>query len=107
MGLGKYGQEQRDSAAHVIQIFILEGIVTLIVAFIAFFVMSDYPSTAKFLSQQERDEVSRRLEKDRSSLADEFDMRYFWAAVKDWKIWVHMFITIGSVLLVVGANDCC
>lgn len=22
-------------------------------------------------------------------------MKYFWAAVKDWKIWVHMFITIG------------
>jgi hypothetical protein len=22
-------------------------------------------------------------------------MKYFWHAVKDWKIWVHMFITIG------------
>lgn len=57
--------------------------------------MYDYPQTAPFLTQQERDAVSRRLEKDRSSLADEFDMKYFWAALKDWKIWVHMFITIG------------
>jgi MFS family permease len=22
-------------------------------------------------------------------------MQYFWDAIKDWKIWVHMFITIG------------
>jgi MFS family permease len=76
-------------------IFILEGIVTFAVAVLAFWVMNDYPSTAKFLTPEERHEVSRRLEHDRSSLADEFDMKYFWDAVKDWKIWVHMFITIG------------
>lgn len=57
--------------------------------------MHDYPSTAPFLTQEERNVVSARLELDRSSLADEFDMKYFWSAVKDWKIWVHMFITIG------------
>lgn len=76
-------------------IFILEGLITFIVAVSAFFVMSDYPSTAKFLTPGERKEVSRRLEHDRSSLADEYDMKYFWNALKDWKIWVHMFITIG------------
>ncbi|EXJ80382.1 hypothetical protein A1O1_08526 [Capronia coronata CBS 617.96] len=76
-------------------IFILEGIITLIVAGMAFVVMNDYPSTAKFLTPEERKEVARRLEHDRSSLADEFSMKYFWDAVKDWKIWVHMFITIG------------
>lgn len=64
-------------------------------AILAFFVMHDYPSTAKFLTPEERNEVTRRLEQDRSSLADEFDLKYFWHAVKDWKIWVHMFITIG------------
>jgi MFS family permease len=57
--------------------------------------MQDYPATAKFLTQEERDEISARLKRDRSSLADEFDIKYFWAAIKDWKIWVHMFITIG------------
>ncbi|KAK4097550.1 MFS general substrate transporter [Parathielavia hyrcaniae] len=76
-------------------IFILEGLLTFVVAIIAFFVMQDYPSTAKFLSDAERTEITARLKRDRSSLADEFDIKYFWAALKDWKIWVHMFITIG------------
>ena len=55
--------------------------------------MYDYPSTAKFLAPQERAEIERRLVEDRSSLADEFDMKYFWQALKDWKIWVHMLMT--------------
>ena len=57
--------------------------------------MQDYPATAKFLSNEEREEVTRRLEEDRSDLDDTFSMDYFWDAVKDWKIWVHMLITIG------------
>lgn len=57
--------------------------------------MYDYPQTAKFLKPEEREEIAARLKLDRSSLADEFDIKYFFAALKDWKIWVHMFITIG------------
>lgn len=57
--------------------------------------MHDYPQTASFLTPEEREAVSRRLEKDQSSLADEFDMKYFWQALKDFKIWIHCLITIG------------
>jgi sugar phosphate permease len=57
--------------------------------------MHDYPDTVKFLNKDERVEIYRRLEEDRSFLADEFDLKYFFQAMKDWKIWVHMFITIG------------
>lgn len=56
--------------------------------------MYDYPDTAKFLTEDERAEVQRRLEADRSSLADEFAWRYVLDAVMDWKIWVHMVTTI-------------
>ncbi|KAH7353954.1 major facilitator superfamily transporter [Plectosphaerella cucumerina] len=76
-------------------LFILEGLLTFVVAILAYFVMYDYPATAKFLSTAEKEEVLRRLELDRSSLADEFEMRYALDALKDWKIWVHMMITIG------------
>lgn len=51
--------------------------------------MYDYPDTAKFLSPAEKKEVLRRLEDDRSALADEYDTKYFFHALKDWKIWVH------------------
>jgi MFS family permease len=76
-------------------IFILEGLATLAVAIAAFFLMADYSSTAKFLKPEERREISRRLAEDQSDLAEEFQAKCVWDAVKDWKIWVHMFITIG------------
>ena len=50
---------------------------------------------AKFLSEEERTEVERRLKEDRSSLADEFNLKFAKDALLDWKIYVHMFITIG------------
>lgn len=51
--------------------------------------------SAKFLTPSEKSEVQRRLKLDRTNLADEFDLKYFYQAIKDWKIYVHMFITIG------------
>jgi hypothetical protein len=50
---------------------------------------------ARFLTDDERVEVKSRLKKDRNGLADEYHTKYFWSAVKDWKIYVHMLITIG------------
>lgn len=61
----------------------------------AFFVMYDYPDTAKFLDDKDRKEVLRRLEEDRSVLSDRFEMKFMKDAFKDWKIYVHMLITIG------------
>jgi hypothetical protein len=57
--------------------------------------MFDYPATATFLTKTEKDEVARRLDEDRSSLAEEFHWNYFWDALKDWKIWIMCFITMG------------
>jgi sugar phosphate permease len=76
-------------------IFILEGLVTVIIACIAIWAINDYPETAKFLTPEERKEVHRRLKADRTSLADEYHIKYFFHAIKDWKIYVHMLITIG------------
>jgi len=76
-------------------IFIIEGLATVFVAFLAFWVINDYPETATFLTSEERQEVHNRLKADRTSLADEYDIKYFFHAIKDWKIYVHMFITIG------------
>lgn len=51
---------------------------------------------ATFLTEEERHEVKARLKEDRTSLADEYHIKYFFAAIKDWKIYVHMLITIGK-----------
>ncbi|KAL2073530.1 hypothetical protein VTL71DRAFT_10856 [Oculimacula yallundae] len=92
-------------------IFIIEGLITIVVAAFAYWIIVDTPErqvyhfllrvvanpffSAKFLTAEEKLEINRRLVHDRSDLADEFDMRYFWDALKDWKIYVHMLITIG------------
>ncbi|CAH0015258.1 unnamed protein product [Clonostachys rhizophaga] len=76
-------------------IFIIEGLLTFIVAIIAYFAMYDYADTAKFLNDDEKREIVRRLEEDRSVLSDRFDMKFMWQAFTDWKIYVHMLITIG------------
>ncbi|TFK23509.1 MFS general substrate transporter [Coprinopsis marcescibilis] len=76
-------------------IFILEGILTIFVAGIAKWVIHDSPETATFLTEEERTEVKSRLKQDRTSLADEYASQYLWDALKDWKIYVHMLITIG------------
>ena len=57
--------------------------------------LHDYPDTAKFLTQEEREEIHRRLNADRNSLADDFALSYAWDAFKDWKIWVNCLITVG------------
>lgn len=57
--------------------------------------MYDYPDSAKFLNAEEKKEIVRRLEEDRSVLSDQFDLKFMWDAFKDWKIYIHMLITIG------------
>jgi len=42
-------------------IFILEGLLTFVIALIAYWAMHDYPATAKFLTEPEREEVLARL----------------------------------------------
>ncbi|KAF9479488.1 MFS general substrate transporter [Pholiota conissans] len=76
-------------------IFILEGLATIVVAGFARWIINDSLETAKFLTEEERVEVKARLKLDRTSLADEYNTKYLIAALKDWKIYVHMLITIG------------
>jgi len=76
-------------------IFLIEGLVTIVVALFAKLFVNDSPETAKFLTEEERTEVRARLRQDRTGLADEYHIMYLYDALKDWKIYVHMLITIG------------
>ncbi|KAH7338958.1 major facilitator superfamily domain-containing protein [Rhizoctonia solani] len=75
-------------------IFILEGLVTVIIAAAAYFFIPDHPSTARFLTPAEQAEVVRRLDDDNLHLSRDNDMEFFWDAVKDWKTYAYMLIFI-------------
>ncbi|PCD38718.1 hypothetical protein AU210_007183 [Fusarium oxysporum f. sp. radicis-cucumerinum] len=67
-------------------------------AIFSYYALHDYPETAKFLDSDERKEVIRRLQDDSSVLSNELHEKFVKSALKDWKIWIHMFITIGFFL---------
>lgn len=64
-------------------IFILEGLLTVAVAFVAFFLLYDFPDTASFLSPEEKAWVVHRLKYQGSKKSgrlvaesDHFDWKY-------------------------------
>jgi MFS family permease len=86
-------------------IFILEGIVTVLVAIMAFFTLYDFPETASFLTEEERAFVVFRLKYQsqvrrseqgaagrKVAEAAEFSWGYVWSAFRDWQIWVNIFV---------------
>jgi MFS family permease len=68
-------------------IFILEGIVTVVVAIASFWMLYDYPDTAKFLSEPERKALQARLLLDNDGCSHEFKWKFARDALFDWKIW--------------------
>lgn len=71
-------------------IFILEGILTVIVGALAYFFIVNYPSTAKFLSAEERSYLIARLAADSDSTNDEgFKWSNVNKALKDPKVWLY------------------
>lgn len=77
-------------------IFILEGLLSIIVSFTGYWAINDYPAAARFLTDDNRAEVLRRLRADSGDLPEPFDMNYVWQAIKDWKVWVHMCIFLAG-----------
>ncbi|KAK8119620.1 uncharacterized protein PG998_004246 [Apiospora kogelbergensis] len=61
-------------------IFILEGILTVIVAIAAYWFIHNYPDTAKFLTPDERRHIHQRLAADSDATNDE---KFTWSAVSD------------------------
>jgi MFS family permease len=84
-------------------IFILEGILTVVVAVFAPFAIHDFPETAKFLTEEERRYVIHMLRTQTSgedtppegALKEEakFSFSYVVDALTDWQIYVGLFST--------------
>lgn len=78
-------------------IFILEGLATVLIGIMSFWMVHDFPDEATFLTEDDRKRVIRRLKLDQQSSAEheEFKMKYVWASVMDWKTWTGALIYMG------------
>ncbi|KAG5366297.1 putative transporter [Yarrowia sp. B02] len=90
-------------------IFIIEGLATVVVAVIAFFTIQDFPSDAKFLTEEEREYLQYKLKydgHDRDSAAtstgqhvslgvnDSNDKKFVWQAFLDPQTWAIAFMIV-------------
>lgn len=71
-------------------IFILEGLATVLAGAASFWIIQDFPDTAKFLSEAERTVIIRRLQSDDqfSAAGENLKMKYIWKSLFDWKTWL-------------------
>ncbi|KAI0032906.1 MFS general substrate transporter [Vararia minispora EC-137] len=79
-------------------IFLIEGLITIVVALGAYFFMPDYPETARFLSEEERNFVVTTLRQERQNQATHFEMRFIQQAFSDWKSWVQVLMFMGVII---------
>ncbi|RAK80017.1 MFS general substrate transporter [Aspergillus fijiensis CBS 313.89] len=80
-------------------IFILEGLATVVIGVLSYWLVYDFPDRAAFLSADERKRVLRRLAADKqaSGLGEhEFKTAYIWASLKDSKTWLGCVIYMGA-----------
>lgn len=85
-------------------IFILEGLLTVIVSFWFFFVISDFPEEAKFLTEEERAFVKARLAADvgESARDEKMGVREVLSVFKDFKIFLGGFMYFGLIVPAYG-----
>ncbi|KAI0079386.1 MFS general substrate transporter [Panus rudis PR-1116 ss-1] len=79
-------------------IFILEGLLTVLAGVASFWIIQDFPDTAKFLTEAERTVVIRRLQEDDqfSAAGEKLRWKYIWQSLIDWKTWLGMLLYMGS-----------
>ncbi|KAL1304988.1 hypothetical protein AAFC00_003892 [Neodothiora populina] len=78
-------------------IFILEGLATVVVGVVSYWMVQDFPDQATFLNEEDKQRVLARLREDGQASADheEFKMKYFWESVLDWKTFAFAIIYMG------------
>lgn len=79
-------------------IFIIEGAITFLAGLVSPFILNDYPNTARFLKQHERDYLAARLRLDSDGLSHVFKKKFVLHAFTDWKVWAFSFMYIGSLM---------
>ncbi|KAI9881863.1 MAG: hypothetical protein M1823_006425, partial [Watsoniomyces obsoletus] len=113
-GLLAYAIAQMDGVAGYAGwrwIFILEGLLTVVVAVAAFFLLHDFPDTASFLTTEEKAWVVHRLKYQGSKKSgrvvaesDHFQWKYVRLALTDWQLYLSFFMYWGIVCPLYGIS---
>jgi hypothetical protein len=84
----------------ILQIFILEGILTCVVSAAFFFVLPDFPEDSKWLSDEERTYVINRLRSEQGASAVERKMgaKDVGNVFKDYKVFLGGFMYFGLIV---------
>ncbi|KAF5009273.1 hypothetical protein FDECE_4485 [Fusarium decemcellulare] len=89
-------------------VFILEGMLTVLIAVSAFFVLPDDPATCSFLTEEEKAIVDHRLKYDVGTHHGSFDAhepfkwKHVWSALLDYKVWAVVVVYWGSAIPIYG-----
>lgn len=62
-------------------VFLIEGIPSVLFGIVTWFYLPDFPHTAKFLTEEEREFATQRLDKDDHVHSTKFDKQEFWKTV--------------------------
>ncbi|TFK29447.1 MFS general substrate transporter [Coprinopsis marcescibilis] len=74
-------------------IFVVEGLITIFLAFICFLFVPGFPEEAKFLDEKQKRFVIGRINEDRGdALPDELTKEKVLKHLRDWTLWAYGFI---------------
>ncbi|KAI8996645.1 MFS general substrate transporter [Trametes punicea] len=87
-------------------IFIIEGLISVVVGVIAYFLFVDYPHAAKFLTAGEKEILIHRQAYDRSFAAEneEFAVQHILDALLDWQVWAACLIEMSITIPIYGIS---
>ncbi|KAK4065835.1 uncharacterized protein Triagg1_8387 [Trichoderma aggressivum f. europaeum] len=87
-------------------IFIIEGLLTVVVAVATPFLLPNDPMSCNFLNDTEKKHVVNRLREFQQAQhdgeSDPFKWEYFWQAFTDWKIWMSILVYWGNAMPIYG-----
>ncbi|THH08861.1 hypothetical protein EW145_g2422 [Phellinidium pouzarii] len=88
-------------------IFIIEGTATIIAAVAGFFLVQDFPNTARFLSPRERTFLIRRLQEDDqfSASGEVMHWKSVWKSFADWKTWMGVLLSMSLLIVTESFNS--
>lgn len=80
---------------------VIEGLATVVAGVLSFWIVQDFPDSAKFLTEAERTAVVRRLQNDDqfSAAGENLRWKYIFQSLLDWKTWVGSMWRRMSLLL--------